>query len=97
MKTTKTVQKEVKVETYYCDVCGKKLDNREKKYSMPHGTIYYQWVDKDNKIHEDHDNFSISGDYCLKCGHERCYEFLEKLWRLTDSYRFKPSNNKKEV
>ena len=32
MKTTKVVQKEVKVETYYCDACGKKLDNRKKKF-----------------------------------------------------------------
>ena len=97
MKTTKTVQKVVKVETYYCDICSKKLDNREKKYSMPHGTIYYQWVDKNNKLHEAHDSFSINGDYCLECGKDRCYEFLEKFWKLTDSYRIKQSNDKEEA
>lgn len=30
MKTTKTVQKVVEVETYYCDVCGKKYYHRKR-------------------------------------------------------------------
>ena len=97
MKITKVVQKEVKVETYYCDACGKKLDNREKKFSMPYGTVYFQWVDKNNKLHEAHDSYSINGDYCLQCGQERCDEFLEKLWKLTDSYRIKPRDDKEET
>ena len=97
MKIIKVVQKEVKVETYYCDACGKKLDNREKKFSMPYGTVYFQWVDKNNKLHEAHDNFSINGNYCLECGQERCDEFLEKLWKLTDSYRIKQSDDKEEA
>ena len=97
IKITKVVQKEVKVETYYCDACGKKLDNREKKFSMPYGTVYFQWVDKNNKLHEAHDSYSINGDYCLQCGQERCDEFLEKLWKLTDSYRIKPRDDKEET
>lgn len=78
MKTKYQVKKTY--ESITCDVCGKKIDSRDRKAYLPYFTVYcYRFYN--DKLSEDNFGYSLISekDLCMDCSLELTDIFLENL------------------
>lgn len=89
MKKTRSITKTYIVEDVTCDICGKKFDKEDKKYSyVPYFSIKIISDDENSESFEYYDNFIIAKqqDICKKCSKKISDKFCEELHKLEEKY-----------
>ena len=66
MKKERTYTKTITEQEFYCDICGKKLTEQEKKYWSPYAVLHYADI-YNGKVYDSHNEYSTYLDLCEEC------------------------------